>query len=143
MAIECLSTIQEWKDFSNLAKYPIELEGKIWKSTEHYYQYKKYEKVDPKFAIRIREIDSPREVKKLTLQNLRHPDNWDEIKIDILKKAAYKKFETYLQLRDKLLSTGKEELIEANPDDYFWGIGKNRTGKNMMGKILMEIREYY
>ena len=33
-----------------------------------------------------------------------------------------------------------QELIEANPDDYFWGEGKDGTGKNMMGKLLMKVR---
>jgi ribA/ribD-fused uncharacterized protein len=64
-----------------------------------------------------------------------------EEKVSILKTAVIKKFASYQNLRDLLLSTGDEELIEANPDDYFWGEGADGTGKNMMGKILMEIRD--
>ena len=37
---------------------------------------------------------------------------------------------------------GYYQLIEANPADYFWGEGKDGSGKNMMGRILMEIRAY-
>ncbi len=140
MAIRFLSTIEKWKDFSNLAYYPIYLEGENWISTEHYYQYKKFERTDLEFALRLKNLKSPKEVKKLSLKNNNFPKNWDDIKLDILKKAVKKKFESYENLQNLLLSTGQEELIEANPDDYFWGEGENGSGKNMMGNLLMEIR---
>lgn len=28
-------------------------------------------------------------------------------------------------------------LVEDSPRDSYWGIGANRNGKNMLGKILM------
>ena len=140
MPIRFLSTIEQWKDFSNLAPYPIELEGRIWPSTEHYYQFKKFEQADPEYAQKILEAQTPKEVKKLSMQNDRRSPGWEENKVTILKTAIIKKFETYPALRTLLLSTGDEELIEANPDDYFWGEGADGTGQNVMGKMLMEIR---
>ena len=142
MAIRFLSTIEKWKDFSNLAPYKINLDGEEWESTEHYYQYKKYEKTDPEFALQIKNTKSPKEVKKLSLTNKNYAPNWDEIKKDVLKKAALQKFTTHKNLETLLLSTNNEELIEANPDDYYWGEGADGTGQNTMGKILMEIRDY-
>jgi len=35
----------------------------------------------------------------------------------------------------------KEELIEQTSTDYYWGCGTNGTGKNMLGKILMQVRD--
>jgi predicted NAD-dependent protein-ADP-ribosyltransferase YbiA (DUF1768 family) len=32
-------------------------------------------------------------------------------------------------------------LIEAAPNGYSWGCGASGTGKNRLGKILMEVRE--
>lgn len=32
-------------------------------------------------------------------------------------------------------------LIENSKMDSFWGIGKNQKGKNMLGKLLMKVRE--
>jgi len=142
MAIRFLSKIAEWKDFSNLAPYPIELHGVVWKSTEHYYQFIKFERSDPAYAQRIKEAPTPKDAKILSLQNTNYPSNWDDIKVDVLKEAVRTKFESYPQLEELLLSTGEEELIEANPADYFWGEGKDGSGKNMMGRILMEIRAY-
>jgi ribA/ribD-fused uncharacterized protein len=142
MAIRFLSTIEEWKDFSNLAPYPIELEGKIWQSSEHYYQFKRFEKIDPEYAERIRNAPTPKDAKILSVRNNNRPSDWREINVDLLKTAVKKKFESYPELERLLLSTGDEELIEANSKDYFWGEGKDRTGRNMMGHILMDVREY-
>jgi N-glycosidase YbiA len=142
MAIRFLNKIEEWKDFSNLAPYPIELEGKVWGSVEHYFQFKKYEKTDPQYARKIRNAATPKDAKKLSLQNDKYPPGWEEDSVNLLKVAVRKKFESYPQLKNLLLSTGDEELIEANPDDYFWGEGKDGSGKNMMGQILMEVRLY-
>lgn len=142
MVIRFLSKIKEWKDFSNLAPYPIKLEGMLWGSVEHYYQYKKFEKTDFSYAQKIMNAPTPKDAKILSMQNDNYPSNWNDVKLDILRTAVREKFESYSKLEKLLLSTGDEELIEANPDDYFWGEGKDGSGKNMMGLILMETREY-
>lgn len=142
MAIRFLSNIEQWKDFSNWAPYPIELEGETWKSSEHYYQFKKFEKTDPQYALRIKNAPTAEEAKILSMENDHYPVYWDNIKVDVLRKAVMIKFQSYPELEDLLLSTGDEELIEANQDDAFWGEGKDGSGKNMMGRILMETREY-
>jgi len=142
MAIRFLSRIAQWKDFSNLAPYPITLDGEVWKSTEHYYQFRKFENSDPEYAQKIKGAPTPRDAKVLSLQNTNYPPDWDSIKVDVLREAVKTKFESYPQLEELLLSTGEEELIEANPEDYFWGEGKDGSGRNMMGQILMEVRAY-
>lgn len=38
------------------------------------------------------------------------------------------------------LATGDRELIEDSWRDDFWGWGPNRDGKNMLGKLWMEVR---
>lgn len=52
-------------------------------------------------------------------------------------------------LRAQLLATGDKELAEASPRDRTWGIGfgaanadknRHRWGKNLLGKVLMEVR---
>ncbi len=44
-------------------------------------------------------------------------------------------------LRAELLGTGDGELVENAPRDYYWGCGRDGSGRNMLGKILMEVRE--
>ncbi|MEK6816838.1 MAG: NADAR family protein [Nanoarchaeota archaeon] len=90
MAIRFLSKIEEWKDFSNLAPYPIELEGEVWKSVEHYYQFKKFERADPQYAQKIKEAPTPKDAKILSLQNNNYPSDWDSLKVEILNVAVRK-----------------------------------------------------
>lgn len=47
----------------------------------------------------------------------------------------------YNKMKQLLLNTGESELIEDSPYDYYWGIGKNGTGKNRLGILLMQVRE--
>ena len=50
------------------------------------------------------------------------------------------KFNQNSMLKLKLLETIDCELIEGNTwRDYFWGVCKGK-GKNMLGNILMEVR---
>jgi ribA/ribD-fused uncharacterized protein len=59
-----------------------------------------------------------------------------------MRKVVLRKFETHKDIRAILLGTDDEELVENAPSDYYWGCGKDGTGKNMLGKILMEVRTH-
>ena len=43
-------------------------------------------------------------------------------------------------LRDVLLGTGDEEIVEDSPTDGYWGCGADGKGRNRLGEILMEVR---
>ena len=57
-----------------------------------------------------------------------------------MRRAVLKKFQTHPELRLLLLSTGREEIVENASGDYYWGCGADGSGKNMLGKILQEVR---
>lgn len=57
-----------------------------------------------------------------------------------MRRAVLKKFQAHADLRATLLDTGDEELVENAPGDYYWGCGADGSGKNMLGRILMEVR---
>lgn len=42
--------------------------------------------------------------------------------------------------RELLLSTGTRELVESSPYDYYWACGKDGTGLNRLGHLLMQVR---
>lgn len=72
--------------------------------------------------------------------------DWESVKVPIMKKLVLHKFESDVELRTKLLETGNAELIEGNTwHDNFWGSCVcpkcGNKGKNVLGKILMEIRD--
>ena len=39
-----------------------------------------------------------------------------------------------------VLSTGDSKLVEHTENDDYWGDGGDGSGKNMLGRILMEVR---
>jgi len=108
--------------------YPIDYQAQKFTDEEH------FEK--------IRTAKTPRNAKSLgRSRKVKIRQDWEHVKDDIMRKAVRAKFETHDDLREILLATGDRELIENAPRDYYWGCGALRTGKNMLGKILMEVRE--
>lgn len=85
------------------------------------------------------------EAKKASHLTQVRPD-WDTVKFDIMHKLVDLKFTSNPHLMAKLLSTGDAELIEGNYwHDNTWGMCscyrcRNIASKNMLGKILMEVR---
>ena len=55
-------------------------------------------------------------------------------------QALRLKFKTHADLRQKLLETGKAQLVEHTPRDSYWGDGGNGTGKNRLGILLKKVR---
>jgi N-glycosidase YbiA len=116
------------------------LKGKIWSSAEHYYQAQKM--AGTEFEELCRRLSSPREAFEMT----RRPDvpirpDWEQVKVDVMREAISAKFSQNPELMERLLATGRAELIENSPVDSFWGVGEDGCGQNLSGKILMEIRE--
>lgn len=122
---------------SNFFEYVIVFEGNVYKSTEHAYQAQKALDIG-EFEI-IRATKTPGEAKKLGRGVFMRKD-WDDIKVGVMRDILWAKFSNP-DLGKKLLSTGTAQLIEGNNwKDYFWGVCDGK-GENMLGKLLMEIRE--
>jgi ribA/ribD-fused uncharacterized protein len=139
MAIFFYSRSEQFGDFSNFSPHGFELEGKYWLTVEHYFQAQKFPGAE--YAEQIRLAKTPADAKRKG-RSRKHPlrPDWEQVKDDVMRLAVRRKFDTHAELRDLLLSTGEEELVENAPGDYYWGCGKTRTGQNMLGKILMEVR---
>lgn len=68
-------------------------------------------------------------------------DDWNEsLRIEIMLKGLRAKFTQNPELSDMLLATCDAKLHENNPDDFFWGYA-NGKGKDLLGKLLMQVRE--
>ena len=128
-------------EFTNFYLAPIDLDGKTWPTTEHYFQAQKF--IGTSFPEVIRNFERPRQAFDLsrnpTVSRWRRND-WEDIKIDIMRKALLAKFTQHKHLRQLLLRTGDNMLIEHTPYDKFWGDGGDGTGDNHLGLLLMEIR---
>ena len=67
--------------------------------------------------------------------------DWESVKVAMMRKAVRAKFTQHDDLRHILLSTGDARIVEHTENDSYWGDGGDGKGKNMLGRILMEIRE--
>lgn len=140
MTVYFYSTNDEYGEFSNFKAYPIELNDKTWPTVEHYFQAQKFAGTEHEEELRTTE--SPMVVARKGRARTRplRPD-WEEVKDGIMREAVIAKFNQHPELCELLLSTGDEEIVEKTTRDYYWGCGTDGTGRNMLGRILMEVRQ--
>ncbi len=134
-----------YKCFSNF--YPCEFmfHNKKFNCSEQAFMWMKaFIFEDEDTAEEILKETSPYKIKKLgrKVKNF-DEDKWDEIRYDIMYQVNMAKYYYNEDLRNILLCTGDSYLFEDSPYDYIWGVGKTGNGRNLLGKVLMEIRDYY
>lgn len=140
MAIYFYKTNEKYGCFSNFAHYGFELDEKWWMTSEHYFQAQKF--YGTEYVEIIRLLDNPMKAAKMGRnRNLPLREDWKEVKDDVMRKAVYAKFSQNIELKNILLDTDSEYIVENTSNDYYWGCGTNGSGKNMLGIILMEIRD--
>ncbi len=77
-------------------------------------------------------------------------DDFDEIKVDLMYWCLKVKLCSHPLLFGGLLDrTGNKEIVEISNSDRFWGCVREKgnenivTGENVLGRLLMDLREYY
>lgn len=128
---------------SNFSESPIWYNGKLWPTVEHAFQAAK---VDSDTAQKILVAKTPGEAKRLGRHG-KMRENWDNARIKVMRECLQRKFLCDENLLKQLLDTGDEDLVEGTTwHDNFWGNCTcpkcaNIAGENMLGKLLMEIRD--
>jgi len=115
-------------------------DGIFYRTSEHYYQSKKFADKDvinkiilaptPKIASQIGR-DRKNKLRK----------NWDLIKNDVMYEATLYKFLANEEIRERLLLTQNNSIVEETVKENYWGCGPNKDGKNCYGKILELVRK--
>lgn len=126
--------------FSNFAAFPFELDGQIWPIVEHYYQAQKVD--DAKYRERILLTKSPMvaaQIRRSRGEKFR-PD-WNAVRVKVMRRALRAKFTRHSAPGELLLATGHAELVEHTANDSFWTDGGDGSGANMLGRLLMQIRD--
>lgn len=127
-----------YRFLSNFYLYSITVDGVNYPSTEHAFQAAKTNDPTEKFA--IANASTPGKAKRIGRKVKLRPD-WESVKIQVMTDLVRQKFSKDRDLRQKLLDTGDEELVEGNRwGDRFWGISGG-SGDNWLGQILMQIRD--
>lgn len=129
---------------SNLYRRDVEFEGETFATGEHAYQAGKARK--PEVRKWLMSAPSP-SLLAMAAHGLYYWDvapGWSTSKFERMRGVLRAKFTQHADLRELLLSTGDARLVESatvdNEVNRLWG-EVNGSGKNMLGVLLMEIRE--
>ncbi|MDX2232053.1 MAG: NADAR domain-containing protein [Leptolyngbyaceae cyanobacterium bins.349] len=126
--------------FVQFMGYIIMLDELYWATSEHYFQAQKF--VGTPYLEKVRQTKTPKDAATMGRdRSLPLRSDWEQVKDDVMRKAVLQKFRTHADIREILLATVEKVLVENSPIDYYWGCGKDGSGKNKLGQILMEVRE--
>ena len=130
--------------FSNLFRREIVFEGERFVTSEHAYQAGKARK--PAVRAWLMAAPSPA-LLAMAAHGLYYWDvapGWSKTKFDRMRAVLHAKFTQHDDLRDLLLSTKTARLVESATEDNavnrLWG-EVNGEGRNMLGEMLMELRD--
>lgn len=138
MSIKFYKTNDPYGFLNNFKKARMFIGGRWWNNVEASYQAAKTSIREEEDAIWA--CATPREARDLG-QKVKMRHDWNQVKDQAMYECVMAKFLQHPELRKQLMETGNEELIEESPVDAYWGCGKDGTGKNMLGKTLMRVRE--
>lgn len=130
--------------FSNLFRRAIIFEGVEFATSEHAYQAGKARKPEVKEWLMAAPSPALLAMAAHGLYVWDVSPDWSKVKFERMKNVLLAKFTQHNDLNELLLSTGDARLVESatvdNAVNRLWG-EVNGVGKNMLGKLLMEVRE--
>jgi ribA/ribD-fused uncharacterized protein len=124
--------------FSNFSQHKVSYQNEIWPTSEHCYQAQKF--LSKEFRSNILNSETPKIAARLgrSLEPVR--PHWILIKPIIMYEIIYAKTVQNSDVLFCLLSTVGKNIFEINERDDYWGLGKSGQGINMLGIIIMTIR---
>ena len=127
----------EYFFLSNFYSCKVVYENIRFPSVEHAFQAAKTLDIESRIALSC--APTAAAAKKGGRAVKLRPD-WESVKVQVMLDCLREKFKNPA-LRQKLIDTCDSELIEGNNHgDRFWG-QVNGEGKNMLGKLLMQVRK--
>jgi len=136
----------------NMAPYPIKFDGKVWLTSEALFQSMRYDDVSVKEIIRGEKSPMGAKMKSKKYKGQMVVVPMSELDVENMRKCVKMKFDQHPQLKRQLINTKDafiyEDIGNRNGERHkFWGVKKlsesEADGNNMMGKILMELRDEY
>ena len=134
----------EYRFLSNFYQCPFEYKGLIYPNAEAAFQAQKCSTEEDKIKYTLQK--NPVRAKQMGKKEPNLLADWDEKSPAIMREILYAKF-SVPKLAEMLKSTGDAYLEEGNHwHDNRWGKctcerSKDKEGQNLLGKILMEVRE--
>jgi N-glycosidase YbiA len=133
--------IGELASLCNFSSHHIHCRGQTWPTVEHYFQAQKFP--DLRLAEKLRQIDDPREVKRVAWAlepgNIRQ--DWDIARRAVMLEAIRAKSGQHSDVAELLKRTWPLPIFEDSIEDEYWGIGSRGQGTNWFGQLLMAVRD--
>ena len=131
----------EFRFLSNFWYSKVTMGGYFYPTVEHAYQAAKFTSVEEQKL--IREATTPGRAKRVSYKMATFREDWDDVRVSIMRELVRQKFLRHDDLREMLLLTHPHELEETNHwGDVFWGVCDG-VGENQLGKILMKVRDEF
>lgn len=131
--------------FSNLYRRPITFEDRVYPTSEHAYQAGKARKKEVRDWLMAAPSPALLAMAAHGLYQWDIAPDWSRIKFDRMRAVLRVKFTQHSDLAAILLDTKDAVLIETatvdNAVNRLWGEVPGKGGKNMLGIMLMEVRE--
>ncbi|ESL06429.1 hypothetical protein TRSC58_05898 [Trypanosoma rangeli SC58] len=128
--------------FSPLSPHPVVIRHKQYPSVHHYFLTERFR--DTPAVAALQSATSVWELDRLVKEAERtssQRDDWNRVKVDVMLLGNYMKFKQNETIRSLLLETGDKLIVDHTPSDDFWGDRGDGTGKNLLGVILMAVRD--
>ena len=143
---------EEYGWMGNMAPCPIKYNGKVWLTSEALFQSMRYDDDSIKEMIRVEKSPMGAKMKAKKYRDQMVVVPMSELDVENMRKCVKMKFDAHPQLKRQLMNTKDafiyEDIGNRNGERHkFWGAKKlseiEGDGNNMMGKILMDLREEY
>lgn len=131
--------------FSNLFRRPIVFEERMFATAEHAYQAGKARRREVREWLMAAPSPALLAMAAHGLYQWDITPAWSRIKFDRMRAVLHAKFTQHADLADLLLGTADARLIETatvdNAVNRLWGEVEGKGGQNMLGIMLMEVRD--
>lgn len=139
---DCIDWFREEYEFlSNFYPAKLLFEGIVYDNAESAYQAQKLADPQARKQFAHRYAD---EAKRMG-QALDIRADWEQVKLERMRRIVDAKFTQNPLLAKRLVETGSRRLMEGNYwGDTYWGVDLHtREGENYLGQLLMELRERF
>jgi len=123
----------------NFSAFSVEIWGEVFATSEHAYQWKKYELSVPEIAAKILAATSPNAVKNISDAHKKEVAK-DFDKVAVMDEILRAKLAQHDKVQRMLAETGEKVIYENSPTDEYWGIGESGKGRSVPGELWMQLR---
>lgn len=125
--------------FSCFSNHPVMVDGVAYATAEHAYHASRY--ADETVLEEITSAPTAKDAWAISqkYKHLQYPDFGDR-KRSVMKEILLAKLMQHEEVQRALIETGTDEIVKEEPEDAYWGTGRDGKGANELGKLWMELR---